>query len=133
MKGEMTEHGFDPRLYQRDLLNAWESFVDTGALDSDLVPEYVAESWQRAQNRKIDPFHIPPSAYLDPIAYGKRKEENRYLVSIAKPFMENMYRYLEKSLYLIVLYDSTCSWSSCRRFGRGRRRSASLCPSSSGR
>lgn len=105
MKAEMAQLGFDPRLHQRDLLKAWECFVDTGALDRDLVPEHVAESWQRAQHWKIDPFHIPQSAYLDPIAYGKRREENRYLVSIARPFMEDMFRYLEKSLYLIVLYD----------------------------
>ncbi|MGA8752480.1 sigma-54-dependent Fis family transcriptional regulator, partial [Candidatus Deferrimicrobium sp.] len=79
--------------------------MKTGGGPGDVVPAHIAESWIRARERKIDPYLIPASAYLEEDAYEKRKADNQYFVSIAKPFMENIYRYLEQSSYLVVLYD----------------------------
>lgn len=99
------EQGFDPRTSQQELLAAWERFVETGGAPGAVVPAHIAESWIRAQELKIDPYRIPASAYLEEDAYEQRKADNQYFVSIAKPFMENIYRYLEQSSYLVVLYD----------------------------
>ena len=79
--------------------------METGVVASDVVPAHIGESWIRAQERKVDPYRIPASAYLEPDAYSRRKIDNQYFISIAKPFMENIYRYLEQSFYLVVLYD----------------------------
>jgi len=100
------ELSFDPNIHQKELCFAWKTFIETGKIEGDVVPSYIAESWKRSRERNIDPFHFSPSAYLSPEIYEKKKSDNQYLISIARPFMENIYRSLEQSRYLVVLYDS---------------------------
>ncbi len=100
------ELSFDPTLHQKELCLAWKTFIESGEIKGNIVPSYIAESWRRSRGKGIDPFHFPPSVYLDPEIYEKKKSEQQYLTSIAKPFMENIYRSLEQSRYLVVLYNS---------------------------
>lgn len=100
------ELSFDPSIHQKDLCLAWKKFIETGEIEGDIVPSYIAESWKRSRERNLDPFQFSPSVYLDPEIYEKKKSEQQYLTSIAKPFMENIYRSLEQSRYLVVLYNS---------------------------
>ena len=99
------ELSFDPTLHQKELCLAWKTFIETGKIEGDVVPSYIAESWKRSKEKKIDPYHFPSTAYLDPQEYEKKKSEHQYLISIAKPFMENIYRSLEQSRYVVVLYN----------------------------
>ncbi len=96
---------FEPAVQQKELHGAWKTFVETGRLSSDIVPPHIAESWQRSRALGIDPVNIPPTAYLDPDEYERRKAEHRYLSAIARPFVENVYQHLEQSRYVAVLYD----------------------------
>ena len=100
------ELGFDPVVHQKELYITWKKFVETGQIEKDFVSPYIAESWKRSRERGIDPFHFPPSAYLDPKIYERRKSDRRYFTSVAQPFLEDIYRSLEQSLYLVVLFDS---------------------------
>jgi len=99
------ELSFDPNIHQKELCFAWKTFIETGKIEGDVVPSYIAESWKRSKEKKIDPYHFPSTAYLDPQEYEKKKSEHQYLISIAKPFMENIYRSLEQSRYVVVLYN----------------------------
>lgn len=96
---------FEPAVQQKELLDAWKTFIETGRLIQNVVPPHIAESWQRCRDRGIDPLHIPNSAYIHPDEYESRKAEHRYLSSIARPFMEKIYQHLEQSRYVVVLYD----------------------------
>ena len=99
------ELSFDPTIHQKDLCLAWKRFIEIGQIEVNVVPSYIAESWRRSKEKKIDPYQFPPTAYLDPQEYEKMKSEHQYLISIAKPFMEDVYRSLEQSRYLVVLYN----------------------------
>lgn len=100
------ELSFDPVVHQKELFLSWKVFIETGHINRDIVPAYIAESWKRSKERNIDPFHFPTSAYLDSQLYEKKKSDHKYFISIARPFMESIYRSLEQSRYLVVLYDS---------------------------
>ncbi len=100
------ELSFDPAIHQKELYFAWKTFIETGNIEEGVVPSHIAGSWVRSRERNVDPFHFPPSVYLDPQTYEKIKSDHQYLVSIAKPFMDNIYRSLEQSRYLVVLYNS---------------------------
>lgn len=97
---------FDASVHQVELLASWKKFIDTGEIEPHRVPQHIAESWKRSRTGRVDPFSIPPSSYLDPVSYEKRKSEQKYLTSIAKPFMIDIYKYLEQSRYLVVLFDA---------------------------
>lgn len=100
------ELSFDPKIHQKELFFAWKTFIERGEIEDKVVPFYIAESWKRCREKNLDPFHFSPSAYLDPQIYEKMKSDQQYLISIAKPFMDNIYRSLEQSRYLVVLFNS---------------------------
>jgi len=104
-KNQVPELGFDPFIHQKDLLNVWKKFIETGQIERKFVASHIKESWIRSRGKNIDPYAFSPSAYLDPVAYIKRKEDQKYLISVATRLMERVYQSLERSRYLVILYD----------------------------
>jgi PAS domain S-box-containing protein len=84
---------------------AWEKFVSTGAIDPESVRGVIAESWRRCRQAKVDPMGGASSV----IATGKELEillaKSRRLIEAARPFMENLYRLVESSGFVVVLTD----------------------------
>lgn len=99
------ELSFNPAVQQKELLYAWRMFIDKGQLLTEIVPPLIADSWKRSRDLGIDPNYIPQSAYLDSDDYQDILDTNQYIISIAKPILENIYQYLEQSRYVVVLYD----------------------------
>lgn len=97
---------FDPTIHQKDILKAWQKFMDTGQVDTTRVPPDIADSWLRSRAFNVDPWDIPESAYLPEQEYAERVKAEEFLVNIAKPFMQEVYNSLEASKYVVVLYDS---------------------------
>ncbi|MHB1025373.1 MAG: sigma-54-dependent Fis family transcriptional regulator [Desulfobacteria bacterium] len=99
------ELSFNPAVQQKELLYAWRMFIDKGQLLTNIVPPLIAESWKRSREFGIDPNYVPDAGYLDPGKYQDILNSQQYIISIAKPILENIYRYLEQSRYVVVLYD----------------------------
>jgi len=99
------ELSFNPAVQQKELLYAWRMFIDKGQLLTENVPPLIADSWKRSKDLGIDPNYIPQSTYLDSDDYQDILDTNQYIISIAKPILENIYQYLEQSRYVVVLYD----------------------------
>jgi PAS domain S-box-containing protein len=99
------ELSFEPSVHQEELYLAWKIFIESGEIKGNIVPSYIAESWKRSKEKGIDPFHFSPSAYLNPTIYEEKKSKDEYLISLAKPLMENIYESLEQSRYIVVLFN----------------------------
>ncbi len=97
---------FEPAKHHPDLFRAWEKFVRSDKIDSDIVPSYIMESWLRSRNYRVDPFRLPVESRLSEKDYKARIEKGQSLLDIAKPIMESIYYSLERTRYLVVLYDS---------------------------
>lgn len=97
---------FDPSKRQPELLKVWKSFVATGKIHPQIVPDYIAESWQRSREYGIDPHRISPKSYLSPAAYRERVESSRRIKILASPIIENLFESFGASRYVVSLYDS---------------------------
>jgi len=97
---------FEPSIDQPDLLKAWEVFVKTGIINDNAVPVHIAESWIRSREYKVDPYNFAPSSYLIEEEYQKRIVQNKQLIELARPILQNVYDSLEQTRYLVLLYDS---------------------------
>jgi sigma-54 dependent transcriptional regulator, acetoin dehydrogenase operon transcriptional activator AcoR len=97
---------FDPAVNQPALLMAWKKFVATNEIQTDVVPAEIAKSWIRSRQAGVDPFDFSASSYLNPEDYQRRVKKHHFLVEIARPIMESIYSSLEKTRYLVVLYDA---------------------------
>ncbi len=83
---------------------AWNRYVASDELDIQKLRPEVASSWQRCRNLRVDPFG---NENLD-IGGQELKERLRlanHLVTIARPYMHNLYNYVKGSGFQVVLSD----------------------------
>jgi PAS domain S-box-containing protein len=83
---------------------AWKRYVSNDELDNEKLRPEVASSWQRCRNLRVDPFGYEN---LD-IKGHELKERLRlanHLVTIARPYMHNLYNYVKGSGFQVVLSD----------------------------
>ncbi len=101
-----TEALFDPSIHQKELLQAWRTFIETGTVDSAVVPPHIASSWEKSYRKNVDPFGCICSDADDPEIFAARIFDRQYLLYLAEPFMERIYASLDPERYLVVLYDA---------------------------
>ncbi len=83
---------------------AWNRYVANDELDIQKLRPEVASSWQRCRNLRVDPFGHDN---LD-IRGHELKERLRlanHLVTIARPYLHNLYNYVKGSGFQVVLSD----------------------------
>ena len=85
--------------------DAWVRFINTGIIDTTALKPMIAQSWLRCKEYGVD----PQGGNSDEIIIGKELENllasNSQLIRIAKPFMKNLYKFVEKSNFLVGLTD----------------------------
>lgn len=87
-------------------LREWERFIK-GAddLDPSIIPEEVASAWRRCRAMKVDPLSPPSLKVLTGEEFSATIKENEKLISISRPFLENLYRFVKGSKYVVALFD----------------------------
>ena len=83
---------------------AWNRYVVNDILDIQKLRPEVASSWQRCRNLKLDPY-TQVNADIKGHELKERLRLNHHLVTIARPFMQNLYSYISGSGYQVVLAD----------------------------
>ena len=90
---------------QRDVLAAWEKFVERGALSSDLSSS-VAASWQRSKNHRvtIDRAQAPLVADAELFRHRSKHASLRHAARCA---LENSKTFLSDANSIMILTDPT--------------------------
>lgn len=84
---------------------AWEKYISSGKIDSVEISPTIARSWKRCLEMKVDPCR-PVSSCLSPKDLKKKIEENKKLIDVATPFMQEIYRFVAGSGFAVVLVDT---------------------------
>jgi len=95
---------FDPKIHQPEIYQAWLDFISKGELNRKLLPPLIADSWWRSRSYKVDPWDISPFLYLSDNDYQKLINSYAFLINLARSFMEEIYKSLEESRYIVALY-----------------------------
>lgn len=82
----------------------WESYIYHDVLEENL-PEAIAASWKKCRQADVDPFGGRGRKVADPILESILKE-NRWLLEIARPIMQNLFNIVMDSHFLLVLTDN---------------------------
>jgi len=84
---------------------AWERFLSTGEIDTRVIKPVIAESWLRCRQHGVDPQGGSSSV----VATGKELErllaQNQELIETARPFMQNLYKLVASSGFIVSLAD----------------------------
>ncbi|WP_419821283.1 sigma-54-dependent Fis family transcriptional regulator [Anoxybacterium hadale] len=82
----------------------WEEYTYHGRIHEN-VPEAIAISWKKCRQANVDPFDgrgkRVSEAILDSIL-----KENKWLMEIAEPIMQNLFNLVMNSHFLLVITDS---------------------------
>lgn len=88
-----------------DTRSVWESFILSGRIDHSAVRAEIADSWLRCHKAGVDPNKGFCNRVLCLPDLEEMLEKNRDLISIAKPFMTQLYKFFEGSGFIVVLTD----------------------------
>jgi PAS domain S-box-containing protein len=83
---------------------AWNRYVANEELDIQKLRPEVASSWQRCRTLRVDPFGHE-SFDIRGQELKERLRVANHLVTIARPYMHNLYNYVKGSGFQVVLTD----------------------------
>lgn len=84
---------------------AWEQYLEKEVLDSRLVREAVAHSWQRCRDLHVDPLSFLGTETEEEHLLKQRRQEKEPLILVARPFMRDLVYFLNGSDFQVVLTD----------------------------
>ncbi len=98
-----------PTAYPYDrqaLFDAWRQFVEDGACDPDTMDPAVTRSWQRCRQAGVIPHRPIPALFrLSAEELEPRLHAHFDLIAIARPFMEDIYRFVGERDAVVFLTD----------------------------
>lgn len=83
----------------------WERFTREGRIEPGTVPPDVEASWLRCREAGVDPHAPRATRAMDPAAFVALAAEKQDLIQVAKPFMENLFRLVAGSSFVVLLFD----------------------------
>ncbi len=104
MTGEMTMTCRSTE--QTDKVYAeWKYYIASEIIENTDVRPEVIDSWVRCSNHRVDPFSLQIHRTLSAKDLQKTLSDNRKLIALAHPFMENLYHFVKGSGFVVVLTD----------------------------
>ena len=83
----------------------WQKFVATGEKDICELRTQIVESWVRCNHEGVNPYDTRFHESLDDAALSELVNKKSKLIKVAKPFMENLYKFVAGSGFVVVLTD----------------------------
>lgn len=86
------------------LAKAWYDFFVLEIDDVSNVDDFILESWRRSRSYKID-YEKQGIEESDKEARERSIEENNLLIEIARPYMDDLYKIINNTNFMITLLD----------------------------
>jgi len=83
----------------------WEKFIKNGELSEEELRPLVADSWRRCFELGVDPHDGRSHHILQANELRRTLKKSEDLISIALPFMQDLYSYVAGSGFLVILTD----------------------------
>jgi PAS domain S-box-containing protein len=90
--------------YQDHVLPTWKNFIAGKEQNHSSRPQIV-ESWSRCYQMGVNPYGNTIHSKLDEEAFQLTLAEKKELIKVAKPFMANLYKFVQGSGFVVVLTD----------------------------
>ena len=87
------------------VLAEWERFIAGAGEQTAMVRPEIGESWKRCVKAGVNPYHQGRHRQREVVSRADWLQKNHDLVNIAKPFMENLYRVVAGSGFVVVMAD----------------------------
>jgi len=84
----------------------WEKFTAGDEnIDTAIVPEGILDSWRDCRKMALDPFDKPHHTFVKGKDLDKLLEDNKELINLSRPFLDNLFKFVEHSSFSIILFN----------------------------
>lgn len=90
--------------YQDHVFPTWKEFI-TGKNLTVVYRKQIVESWNRCRQSGVNPYDTATHHQLDADALQAVRRDKQELITIAKPFMAKLYKFVQGSGFVVVLTD----------------------------
>jgi transcriptional activator for dhaKLM operon len=87
------------------LQHAWDKFQATGSCDDGDIAPPILRAWRRCAAAGLDPRAAFAGSSVDTESAGDAAREA--LITLAQPYMEDLYQFMEGSGFAVLLADAT--------------------------
>ncbi|TYO95240.1 transcriptional regulator of acetoin/glycerol metabolism [Geothermobacter ehrlichii] len=87
------------------LYEAWQKFVTKKEFNREEVRDVILQSWQNCTKLGISPYQKKVNRVFTGEELQKRINENQALIKVSLPVMENLYRFVAGSGFVVTLTD----------------------------
>ena len=87
-----------------NLYLAWKKFIETGEISENINPE-ITDAWKRCVAAGVDPLAGRSQFILDNAKMREVLEDHQELIDLARPFMNNLYKFVAGSGFIVLLCD----------------------------
>lgn len=89
---------------QDDILLIWKEYI-SGENWMPSIRQQIVESWTRCEQAGVNPYNHELQSKLDEAAPHRTLVKKQELITIAVPFMANLYEFVRGSGFVVVLSD----------------------------
>jgi transcriptional regulator of acetoin/glycerol metabolism len=89
---------------RQHLYVAWEKFIETGEISENINSE-ITDAWKRCTAAGVDPLAGRSQFVLDNAKMREVLENHQELIDLARPFMNNLYKFVAGSGFIVLLCD----------------------------
>ena len=91
--------------FQRTL-KEWKKFIDGRSnIDSTIIPGEILDSWNRCKKSGVNPDKAVINDVLTADQLKGMQSKNKELITISQPFMRHLYKFVEGSEFIVVLFN----------------------------
>lgn len=90
--------------YEDHVFPTWKDFIN-GKSQTIAYRTQIVESWSRCRQSGVNPYDTAIHHKLDEPTLHTALAKNQELIKIAKPFMANLYKFMQGSGFVVVLTD----------------------------
>jgi len=88
------------------ILKEWRNFInDVPSGDYSILPQAILDSWERCKRKELNPYLNKVSVILDEQQLESRLKKNKDFINISLPLMNNLYRFVSGSSFVVGLFD----------------------------
>jgi len=85
----------------------WRRFINGDELsDNHVIPSFILESWHRCKSKNVNPFLKRVPFHIDERKVQELLQKNDEIISISRPFLNNLYKFVSGSGFVAALYDN---------------------------
>lgn len=103
-KTNLGKEGIYGGKFLRQIKIAWEKFIEEDLIDEGVIRPVIQDSWKRCKKYKLN-YKDGHGRKLSPKKIHQIMNKNKELLTVARPIMEKLHRFVYGSGFIIILTD----------------------------